>query len=511
MYKEAMNKLEAHLKAILISGFLALLAVSSAQAVEGDIIRTHNYGGASDEFGQSLELISNGGYIITGSTGSYGAGGFDFYLVRTDEQGNQIAILPLGGPGNEIANASQQNPDHGFIVAGSTDYYGAGSEDVYLVRTRASGHTLWAEAFGGPASDSAQAVLTTSDGGGFVAAGYTYSYGAGGCDFYLIKVDLLGNMVWEQTFGGPGHDMAFSLEETSDGGFILAGSSDSFGGGDLDIYMVKTDSNGILMWEQVFGGPGNEEAYSAQETLDGDFIIAGQTDSFGAGGTDVYLIRTDSSGTELWSQTYGGPGDDGARSVLQTFHEGFLAVGYTYSFGAGDSDFYIVKADSSGNELWTQTCGDVGADAANSIVQNSYGNYMVAGTTTFPSSGGHDIFMVEIGGEQTVSLSVSVVDPPAIIPSTGGIFYVNGSATNYTFDNLLLQAWAMVDVPGFGTMGPFHLMNVVVPAKSTIYRYNIPGKVPRGAPAGLYTVWPFIGHYPDSTLDFDLFTFQKLP
>jgi len=459
MYKEAMNKLEAHLKAILISGFLALLAVSSAQAVEGDIIRTHNYGGASDEFGQSLELISNGGYIITGSTGSYGAGGFDFYLVRTDEQGNQIAILPLGGPGNEIANASQQNPDHGFIVAGSTDYYGAGSEDVYLVRTRASGHTLWAEAFGGPASDSAQAVLTTSDGGGFVAAGYTYSYGAGGCDFYLIKVDLLGNMVWEQTFGGPGNDMAFSLEETSDGGFILAGSSDSFGGGDLDIYMVKTDS----------------------------------------------------SGTELWSQTYGGPGDDGARSVLQTFHEGFLAVGYTYSFGAGDSDFYIVKADSSGNELWTQTCGDVGADAANSIVQNSYGNYMVAGTTTFPSSGGHDIFMVEIGGEQTVSLSVSVVDPPAIIPSTGGIFYVNGSATNYTFDNLLLQAWAMVDVPGFGTMGPFHLMNVVVPAKSTIYRYNIPGKVPRGAPAGLYTVWPFIGHYPDSTLDFDLFTFQKLP
>ena len=253
----------------------------------------------------------------------------------------------FGGPSRDEAYSVQQTSDGGFVIAGGTESYGAGKADVYLVKTNANGNEVWSETFGG-SDDDAAVVQQTSD-GGFVIAGGTESYGAGSVDFYLVKTDRDGNGEWSRTFGGPEWDVAYSVQQTSDGGFIIAGETDSYGAGGYDVYLVKTDANGNKLWSKTFGGSYTEEAFSVQQTSDGGFIVAGYTNSYGAGRRDVYLVKADANGNKLWSKTFGGFEDDYAYSVQQTSDGGFIIAGETESYGAGGVDVYLVKTDRDGN------------------------------------------------------------------------------------------------------------------------------------------------------------------
>ena len=175
----------------------------------------------------------------------------------------------------------------------------------------------WEDIFGGVNNDKGYSVQETSD-GGYILAGYTYSFGTGESDVYLIKLDSNGDTIWTKTYGGDSYDVGYSVQETSDGGYIIVGYTYSFGAGESDVYLIKTDSNGNVLWTKTFGGASYDMGYSVQETSDGGYIITGYTDSFGAGGSDVYLIKTDSNGNIAWTRTYGGSSSEAGYSVRET-------------------------------------------------------------------------------------------------------------------------------------------------------------------------------------------------
>jgi len=208
--------------------------------------------------------------------------------------------------------------------------------------------TMWNQTYGGTDYDQAYSLVETSD-GGFALAGETRSFGDGNSDdFWLVKTDASGNMEWTQTYGGTDQEQAYSLVVTSDGGFALAGYTNSFGVGGYDFYLVKTDALGNVEWTQTYGRADYEQARSLVETSDGGFALAGETKSFGDGPSDYWLVKTDASGNEQWNQTYGGTEHERAHSLVVTSDGGFALVGETESFGSGFSDSWLVKTDEYG-------------------------------------------------------------------------------------------------------------------------------------------------------------------
>ena len=182
----------------------------------------------------------------------------------------------------------------------------------------------------------------TSD-GGYIIAGYTSSYGAGGYDLWLVKTDASGTENWNKTFGGTSHDLGNSVQQTSDGGYVITGETDSYGAGSRDLWLVKIDASGTENWNKTFGGTGGDFGYSVQQTSDGGYVIAGQTNSYGAGSFYIWLVKTDASGTENWNKIFGGTGWDDASSVQQTSDGGYVITGSTTSYGAGGYDLWLVK------------------------------------------------------------------------------------------------------------------------------------------------------------------------
>jgi len=250
-----------------------------------------------------------------------------------------------GGTNDDYAYSVRQTTDGGYIVAGWTDSFGAGSDDFYLVKTNNQGDTLWTRTYGGSEVEEAYSVQQTLD-GGYIVAGTTNSFGAGTDDFYLVKTNSQGDTLWTRTYGGSAHDIAYSVQQTADGGYIVAGYTSSFGADD-DFYLVKTNSQGDTLWTLTYGGVEDDWTYSVQQTTDGGYIVAGVTHC--AGNLNSYLVKTDSQGDTLWTCTYGGSSPDYACSVQQTSDGGYVVAGYTESFGAGNYDFYLVKlgAESS--------------------------------------------------------------------------------------------------------------------------------------------------------------------
>ena len=349
--------------------------------MNGNELWSRTFGGIGSDYGNSVEETTDGGFIITGSTSSYGNGSYDVYLLKTDMDGNELWSRTFGGSEGDAGFSVEETTDGGFIITGNTGSYGNGSRDVYLIKTDSNGTELWSKTFGGSEGDYGYSVAEADD-EGFIITGYTRSYGNEGADVYLLKTDMNGNELWSKTFGGIGYDIGAFVEETLDGGFIITGSS-SYGNGGIDAYLIRTNMNGTELWSKTFGGSEDDYGYSVEETSDGGFIITGLTYSYGNGGenADVYLVKTDMNGTELWSKTFGGSEYDLGYSVEETLDGGFIVAGYTYSYGNGGPDVYLLKTDMNGTELWSKTFGGSEGNIGYFVEETSDGGFIVTGYT----------------------------------------------------------------------------------------------------------------------------------
>lgn len=341
----------------------------------------------------SAQETDDRGFILSGYTTSTGAGGLDFWVVKVDEDGNETWSNTYGGTGNEYALSILPTSDSGYIIAGKTDSVGAGGDDFWVVKIDSSGGQMWAYPYGGTGNESAFAIQETTD-GGYIVAGTTSSYGAGSNDFWVVKLDVGGNQTWANAYGGTGYDDAYAIIQTSDGGYAVTGLTDSVGSGGYDVWVVKLDSAGNQTWANAYGGTGQDIAQSIQQTSDGGYIVAGNTSSFGVGG-DFWVLKLDSAGNQTWANTYGDTGNESAWAVQQTTDGGYIVAGSTDSAGAGMDDFWLVKLDPSGTELWNKTHGGTGTDIALTVVESTNGGYMLSGDTDSFGSGGNDFWVVK--------------------------------------------------------------------------------------------------------------------
>jgi hypothetical protein len=378
---------------------LILISISSIlfSQTPPDTLWTKTFGGIYSDRGYSVQQTTDGGFIVAGETYSFGVGG-DAWLIKTDENGNEEWNKTFGGDDCEYARSVQQTADGGFIITGLTASYGVGGFDVFLVKTDEFGNEEWFKTFGGNDNDVTSSGHQTFD-GGFIITGDTYSWGAGNSDVFLIKTDENGNEVWHKTFGGSDCDGSRCVQQTSEGGFIISGFTESYGAGQIDAWLIKTDENGNEEWNQTFGGSNNDFANAVQETSDGGFIFTGNTYSNIENESEAWLIKVDENGNEEWNKIFSDIYSMWGCSVQQTSDSGFIIAGlkeYTYSY----YNVWLVKTDVNGNEEWNKIIPIGDSVHIESIQQILDGGYIITGDIYFLSNYIVNLLLIRMNPEE---------------------------------------------------------------------------------------------------------------
>jgi hypothetical protein len=389
------------MKTLILFSLVGAVIVSGAFAQSPDTLWTHTYGGSGSEVAFALAPTPEGGYIMAGYTISA-----DFFVVKTDADGNMIWSATYGGDQYESAESIQPTSDGGYVIVGNTNSFGAGGYDIYLVKIDAQGDTLWTRTYGGNGSDGGYSMQQTTD-NGFIIAGCTSSFGAGGDDFYLVKTDSQGDTLWTRTFGGSSDEQARCVQQTTDGGFVVAGYTMSV---DLwSVFVVKTDSQGDTLWTRYYEPPYPQSdamgAYTIKQTSDMGYVIAGYA-LVPCMTSDLLVIRTDSMGDTLWLRIYPDDGDEEGYDICET-HDGDFDVTGSNSDLYQDDDVYLVKIDSQGNMVWSRTVGGASDDAGYALIRESGGCRMIAGSTSSFGAGGSDFYLIRFGPD----------NPPAVQPA----------------------------------------------------------------------------------------------
>ncbi|MBL4736180.1 MAG: hypothetical protein JKY18_12740, partial [Flavobacteriales bacterium] len=316
--------------------------------------------GSNSDAGISIHQTPDMGYLLQANSGTPFASNLeDIYLVKMDSIGTVLWDKLYGGTdGDYYAYSSIQTDDGGFILSGlkiisSTNY------QTFLIKTNSTGDTLWTKVYGGTGDNKGIQFTQTND-GGYIIVGTSADFDtSSSCapfactDVFLIKTDSIGDTLWCRAYGGSDYDFGSDVQQTPDGGYIVLGSTRSFGAGSDDIYLIKTNAAGDLLWTRTYGGAPNDGGGTIRVTADSGFIIAGSTSSFGAGSYDAFLLKTDSLGTIDWSKTYGGVEADSWGSVEQTSDGGYI-LGGSHGVGAFDSECLAMKTDMNGDTLWTK-------------------------------------------------------------------------------------------------------------------------------------------------------------
>ncbi len=431
---------------ILFASFL-LPFLSNAQVIEWQ----NTIGGSGEDWLYSISQTIDGGYILGGYSNSNISGdktenplgGFDYWIVKTDSIGAILWQNTIGGNADDWLQSVIQTSDGGYLLGGTSnsDISGdktencVGIRDFWIVKTNNLGVIQWQNTIGGSSLDDLTSIAQTSD-GGFILGGWSESdisgdkteNSNGSYDYWIVKTDSLGMIQWQNTIGGTSNDYLYSFAQTTDGGYVLGGFSYSNisgdktenSNGDLDYWIVKTDNTGAIQWQKTIGGSGKDDLRSVVQTTDGGYILGGYSESNISGDktensngfSDYWIVKTDSLGAIQWQNTLGGYGEEFLFSLIQTSDGGYIFGGRSNSYISGDKtehsnagdDYWIVKADSLGAIQWQNTLGGNSGEHLYSLTQTYDGEYVLGGTSysnisgdkTENSNGHSDYWIVKI-------------------------------------------------------------------------------------------------------------------
>ncbi len=411
---------------VLISFFFAVLFLTNLS--HGAEYWAKTYGGSYDDLAHSIQKTSDGGSMIVGRTLSFGQGYDDTWALKLENNGEVIWQKTYGGNWADYTlSIHRETSDGGYIMVGYTSSYGAGLADVWVIKIDSDGNIIWQKTYGGSETDWVASIIQTAD-GGYIMAGHTGPYippgytepPDGDFDVWVVKIDSSGNIIWQKTYGGEGSDEAWSIQQTPDNKFIVAGRTNSFGVS-YDFWVFKLDENGEIIWQKTYGGNSNEFGHCIQKTLDNGYIMVGYTSSFGAGSADVWILKLNETGDVIWQKTYGGNGWDEGNFIQQTPDGKYIVAGWTYSFGAGQNDIWLLKLDENGETMWQKTYGGSAGEInywASTVLQALDDGYIMAGSTKSFGAGGWDFWVLKLNTSGDVADCAFINDSHAFSSNT---------------------------------------------------------------------------------------------
>jgi hypothetical protein len=406
---------------------------------------------------QFIRQTSDEGFIVAGHQISLGTDNWDILIMKLDAEGNLMWQKTYGGSSFDDPACVQETSDGGYVVAASTSSFSDdGNMDAWILKLDSEGNIVWQKTYGGPNQESAHSIRQTSD-GGYIVAADTASLDPGSSDAWVLKLDPEGNVVWQKAYGGKGSDWVWAVQQTNDGGYILAGGY-GFSQYDYDLWVLKLGEKGNVEWQKTYGGALLDSAYSVQQTSDGGYIVAGWTDSFGASSGDAWVLKLDQDGNVQWQKRIGGNDYDIVYSVQETFDGGYILAGHSH-LGAGN-DAWVLKLDGQGDIVWQKVFGGGDGDLAFSAQQTSDGGYVLAGATESFGAGNGRAFVLKLDGNGDITGCPLQGPSEAVIRNT----YVDGVQTSVTPKG--------VDLPGANTNVTSFGSNVV----ESVICYHIPNR-----------------------------------
>lgn len=384
-------------------------------------------GASGNDDARSVRQTADNGYLFAGSLT---AASRDYWVVKLDQYGEVERERRYGGGGTDQLNSMELTSDGGSIVAGYTNSFGAGNDDGWVIKLDSDGNVDWDYTYGTANRDRIRSVIQTAD-GGYAYAGY-YDTSSGG---WVLKTDLTGgNITWQRQYNPTafGEDL-YQIKQTTDGGYIVVGSYPN-GGVDDDVWLMKLNSDGTIAWQKRYGGGDADDGYAVIEASDGDFVVAAGTQSFGAGGTDMWIFKVDSNGDftgGTWQKTYGGTSTDQPYDIIEAADGDFVVAGFTGSYGPGSNNYWILKLNPGDGSIdWQKVYGGDNGDVAYSVSETSDNGFAVGGSTFSFDVDFNDAWILKLDSGGNIGSSCSAESDSSTVPADTAIAGVNTASTS---------------------------------------------------------------------------------
>ncbi len=358
------------------------------------------FGGSKKEIARAVVALKNGDVAVLGTCRSSkrrGHGREDLCVIRVNSKGHTVWSKFFGGKKRDLSTSMTLTNDGNLVAVGYGESFNKnGDFDVYAVKlSPKDGSMIWQRAYGGDELDHANGVCATKD-GGVMIAGSTESYGKGYQDVYLLKLDRDGRKEWQKTYGSKKDDIAYAITPSSDGNFILAGTSDSYAKDNFDFYVTKVSPRGKQIWAKAYGEDKKDVFRAITATKDGGCVITGETESYKSKHSDIDVMKLDKNGEQVWHQLFGFKSIELGRGIAHTPDGGYMVVGTTKSMGHGKYDMYVLELNDAGHLTWGNLYGGSKKDIAHAVAQTSRGSMVVVGETASFGHGSSDFFMVDL-------------------------------------------------------------------------------------------------------------------